>query len=38
MSYIANINTLAPKKLNYLSRSIIHYLGIDEENNMVPSA
>lgn len=38
MSYIANINTLAPKKLNYLSRSIIHSLGIDEENNMVQSA
>lgn len=38
MSYITNINTLAPKKLNYLSRSIIHSLGIDEENNMVQSA
>lgn len=38
MSYIANINSLAPKKLNYLSRSIIHCLGIDEENNMVQSA
>ena len=38
MSYIANINSLAPKKLNYLSRSIIHCLGIDEGNNMVQSA
>ena len=38
MSYIANISTLAPKKLNYLSRSIIHSMGINEENNMEQSA
>lgn len=38
MSCITNINTLAPKKLNYLSRSILHRMGISEENNMVQSA
>ncbi len=38
MSYITNISTFAPKKLNYLSRSILHRMGIDENNNMVQSA
>lgn len=37
MSYITNINTLSPKKLNWLSRCIINRMGINAGDNMVQS-
>ena len=38
MSYIANISTLSPKKLNWLSRSIINRMGINTNDDMVQSS
>lgn len=38
MSYIANISTFAPRKLNQLSRMIVQKQDIDTEDYMVQSA